>query len=502
MKDIILESDNDFKDLGLSKETIQVLQKKGFKKPTEIQSRAIPLLLEGKKDVIGRSQTGTGKTAAFALPILEKIKQSKFVQAIILAPTRELAVQIAQDIESFKGNKKVRVLAVYGGASIVPQRQALRDGVDIVVGTPGRVMDLQRRGYLKINTVKYVVLDEADEMLNMGFVEDIETILKTSPKDKNMLLFSATMPKSILKIAQTYMRDYEIIEVKKTQATTIDVEQVYYDINSKDRLEGLKRIIDYHSDFYGIVFCNTKVEVDSINQQLIKFGYKTASLHGDIPQSQREKILQQFKNKYIRILIATDVAARGIDVNDLTHVVNYSLPQSPEAYVHRIGRTGRAGKKGVSITFVIPSERGKLNFVERINNCRLQKRDFPSAKEIIKNKESRIKTIIANIIKANQGKKTNYTNIAQDLLNTGNPHDVVSAILKYSFNNDFDASAYKDLSKVIPSSKRFFNSNQRRGSGFRRSGGGRRRSFNRNRSNTETFSKRRSSRRKERAYKK
>ncbi len=454
----------EFKKLGLSDKTIQVLEKKGFTEPTAIQAKVIPLLLEGKKDIVGQSQTGTGKTAGFALPIIEKIKgHSSTVQAIILTPTRELALQVAKEINSLKGDKNIKVLPVYGGAPIGPQRQKLREGIDIVVGTPGRVMDLQRRKSLRLDNIKYAVLDEADEMLNMGFVEDIETILQNTPKDKNMLLFSATMPKPILKIAEKYMREYEFIEIEKTQIIIKTVEQIYYDINAKDRIEGLRRIIDYYIDFHGIIFCNTKTSVDTLANQLTKMNYSAAALHGDITQSQREKILQQFRNGSVKILVATDVAARGIDVNDLTHVINYSLPQSPQLYVHRIGRTGRAGKKGISITFVIPSERRKLNFIERINKCKLIKQKLPSAKEIIKNKETQIKTIIKTIVDANAGKSSKYNSMAEDLLKGHQPCEVISAVLKYSFKNELDLNTYKEISKPTMNSSDSDNNRFRRG---------------------------------------
>ncbi|MEA3429943.1 MAG: DEAD/DEAH box helicase [Nanoarchaeota archaeon] len=479
----------EFKQLGLSDNVIEVLKKKGFTKPTTIQVKVIPLLLEGEKDVVGQSQTGTGKTASFALPILERIKErSKTVQAIILTPTRELALQVSQEIDSLKGNKNIRILSVYGGASIGPQRQKLKDGVDIVVGTPGRVMDLQRRRSLKLDDIKYAVLDEADEMLNMGFVEDIETILQHTPKDKKMLLFSATMPKPILKIAKRYMHEYEFIEVEKAHVVTKNVEQIYYDINPKDRVEALKRIIDNNLDFHGIVFCKTKAEVDVLSNQLVKMSYGVAGLHGDIAQNQREKILQQFRKKHVNVLVATDVAARGIDVNDLTHVINYSLPQSPQLYVHRIGRTGRAGKKGIAITFVIPSEKRKLVFVERTNNCKLIKQKLPSAKDIIKHKEAQIKTIIKNIIDATAGKASKYKLMAKELLEEHDSHEVVAAVLKYSLKHELDFNSYRDISEPKPSRH---SSNSGRG-GFRRGRSSRSgKSRSKNRSNGDRSEKKR-----------
>ncbi len=454
----------EFKRLGLSDKSIRALQKKGFTTPTNVQIKVIPLLLEGKKDIVGQSQTGTGKTASFALPILEKIKEnSRTVQVIVLVPTRELALQVAQEISSLKGDRNIKVLSVYGGAPIGPQIQKLREGVDIVVGTPGRVMDLQRRNSLKLDSINYAVLDEADEMLNMGFVEDIEDILQNTPKEKSMLLFSATIPKPILRIAEKYMRTYELIEIEKTQVITKNVEQIYYDINSKDRLDCIKRIIDYYPDFHGIIFCNTKLVVDTLTSQLTNMGYSVAALHGDITQGQREKILQEFRKKHIKVLVATDVAARGIDINDLTHVINYSLPQSPESYVHRIGRTGRAGKKGISITLVIPSEKRKLSFVERINKCTITKQKIPSPHDIIKNREAQIKELLNKMISSNAGKSSKYNSMAEDLLKDHPPGEVISAILRYSFKNELDQGSYKEISEPAKNSSDSQKGNFRRG---------------------------------------
>ncbi|MBN1175667.1 DEAD/DEAH box helicase [Candidatus Woesearchaeota archaeon] len=468
----------EFKKLGLSDNTVKALEKKGYTTPTTIQARVIPLLLEGKKDVVGQSQTGTGKTASFALPILERIKEnSKTVQAIILTPTRELAMQVAGEIISLKGDKKVFVLPIYGGSPIDPQIKQLKQGVDIVVGTPGRVIDLQKRGVLKLNNIQYAVLDEADEMLNMGFVDDIKEILENSPKEKSMLLFSATMPTPILKIAKEYMKEHEIIEIEKSQITTNTIQQIYYDISAKDRIEGIRRIIDYYVDFYGIIFCNTKSSVDMVTQKLVSMDYSAASLHGDITQSQREKILQQFRNKQINILVATDVAARGIDVNDLSHVINFSLPQSPESYVHRIGRTGRAGKTGISITLVIPSESRKLSLLEKVNNCKLEKHKLPSAKEVIAHKEEQVKTLIQNIINDDSSKSEKYNLMAKELLEEHSPMKIVSALLKYNFKHDLDTIRYKDIAEPAPS--RGGSSRSGNSGGFRRDrrDGGDRRGF-------------------------
>ena len=437
----------EFKILGLSDSAVQALAKKGFTKPTSIQAKVIPLLLAGTKDVVGQSQTGTGKTASFGLPILEKIdKQSRHVQAIVLVPTRELAIQVALEIASLRGDTSIEILSVYGGSGIDQQIKKLRQGVGIVVGTPGRVMDLQRRGALKIDHIQYAVLDEADEMLNMGFVEDIKTILENTPQDKKMLLFSATMPKQILNIAKTYMREYDFIEVEKTEVITKTVEQVYYNISAKDRVEGIRRIIDYYVDFHGIIFCNTKASVDTVTNQLLKMEYNAAALHGDITQGQREKILLQFRNKRITVLVATDVAARGIDVNDLTHVINFSLPQSPESYVHRIGRTGRAGKKGMAITFIMPSERQRLRFVEKVNSCKLEHKEIPSPEEIVQHKEHEVKGILQKIIEVTADSKSKYDAMADELIKDQDPKKVLSALLKYTFKNELELTNYRQLS--------------------------------------------------------
>lgn len=439
-----------FKQLGLSENTIRALEKKGYTKPTEIQSKVIPLLLEGKKDIIGQSQTGTGKTASFALPIIEKLKKHKreHIRAIILAPTRELASQVSEEIISLKGDSTLKVTSVYGGASIESQIKTLKNNVDIVVGTPGRVMDLQRRNILKLNKIEFAVLDEADEMLNMGFIEDIQTILEHSPKDKNMLLFSATMPKPIMNIAKKYMKEHDIVEVEKNETNTINIEQLFYNVESKDRSEAVRRIIDFYPDFHGIIFCNRKTTADILSKQLSKLDHLAASLHGDISQGQREKILQKFKEKKVKALIATDVAARGIDVNDLTHVINFSLPQSPESYVHRIGRTGRAGKKGIAITLVIPSEKGKVKFVEKINNCKLKKAELPDVETIIKNKEIQLKNIVKNIIEKNQTKQRNkYNELAEEFLKKYSAEEVVAGLLKYGFKNDLNIESYKNSSQ-------------------------------------------------------
>jgi len=346
-----------FKKLGLTDKTLVALQKKGFEEPTSIQEKVIPLLLKGKKDIIGQAQTGTGKTAAFGLPIIENINpDKKNVKALILTPTRELAIQVAEELNSLKGNQSIKIIPVYGGQVITQQIRKLKSGVDIVVGTPGRVIDHIKRRTLKLRELSYLVLDEADEMLNMGFIEDVEEILESVGPDRRMLMFSATMPERIKKIAERFMGEYEHIKGKKEQLITGLTEQIYFEVHEQDKLEALTRIIDIEDEFYGLVFCRTKVIVSGLAGKLMDRGYDAEALHGDLTQPQREVILGRFRKRNITILVATDVAARGIDIINLSHVINYSLPQDPESYIHRIGRTGRAGSEVMAITFVTPSE--------------------------------------------------------------------------------------------------------------------------------------------------
>ncbi len=436
----------EFKKLGLSENTLQALQRKGYTAPTEIQRKAIPILMEGKQDIIAQSQTGTGKTASFALPIIEKIRENAgHVQAIILTPTRELALQVAKEFESLMGKKRLRVLAVYGGASVSEQRDRLRQGIDIVVGTPGRVIDQIQRKSLNLSMVSFAVLDEADEMLNMGFLEDIEIILKSTNTKKRMLLFSATMPKPIIGIARKFMHDPIIMEIERQQQNLGLTEHIYYEVRPGDRFECLRRILDTTKDFYGIVFCKTRSDVDELSRKLMNAGYSAAAIHGDISQDQREKILQFFRIKKVTVLVATDVAARGIDVNDLTHVVNYSLPQSSELYVHRTGRTGRAGKKGIAITFVVPSEKGKFRFMEKRIPSRLQRREVPSIDEVKAMKTQHQKLELDSILKSEVTAK--YTALAKEILISNAPVPVVAALLKQVFQSA-ERESYAEIQKA------------------------------------------------------
>lgn len=441
-----------FKALGLSENVLNALQKKGWEQPSPIQEKTIPLLLGGVKDIVGQAQTGTGKTAAFGLPLIERLDDNnKNVQALVLCPTRELAIQVAEEISSFRGEKKFWVLPVYGGQSYSIQERGLKRGSQIVVGTPGRIRDLLDKKTLKLDHVSYVVLDEADEMLNMGFEEEVREILKTVPADRKMLLFSATMPPQILKLAKTFMKDYDLVEVKKEQVTTDLTEQIYFEVRESERFEALTRIVDVEPEFYGIVFCRTKIETDQVAHKLNDRGYEAEAIHGDVSQSQREMIIKKFKSKKVNILVATDVAARGIDINDLTHVINYNLPQDPEAYVHRIGRTGRAGKQGTAITFITPAEFRELLFIQKIARATIKKEKVPSVKDVIEMKKGRIKADILELI--DNGEYQEYVSMAHELIDVGNtPERIIAALLKYTFKDELKEEAYREINETRGSS--------------------------------------------------
>jgi ATP-dependent RNA helicase DeaD len=436
-----------FRDLGLSEMMLNSLRKKGFEEPTPIQAQTIPFLLANKKDLIGKAQTGTGKTAAFGIPIIENIvPDSKKVQALILAPTRELAIQVAEELSTFAEEQKTRIVAVYGGQPIERQISRLQRGVDIVVGTPGRIMDHMERRTLDISQVKYVVLDEADEMLNMGFVEDIETILKSSPKNRRTVLFSATMPPHIERLAKNYMNDYEVIAAAKDNLSKANIQQIYFEVPQSDKFEALFRIIDVEESFYGLVFCRTKVDADEISHKLTNRGCRAEAIHGDLSQGQREKVLQKFRSKKLTVLVATDVAARGIDIDNLTHVINYSLPQDPESYVHRIGRTGRAGKTGIAITLITPSEYRKLVSIQRISNMTITKQKVPNVSEVIESKKQRIKSSILEIIA--EQKFADLGPIAEEILaESVDAKTAISALLKLAFKDELNERSYNEINE-------------------------------------------------------
>ncbi len=375
-----------FEQLGLSPKTLRALAEMNFTIPTPIQEQAIPKLIEADIDLLGLAQTGTGKTAAFALPILEKIDgRSRKPQALILCPTRELCMQITKDIEKFSSmTPEVRTVAVYGGASISMQIRDLRRGVQIIVATPGRMIDIIERGEVNFEQVKIVVLDEADEMLNMGFKESINQILSNTPDEKNTWLFTATMPKDIKIITKKYMRNPLEVSVSVNKGNE-NIDHQYYVINPRDRYAAVKRIVDFYPDIFGIVFCRTKNETKDVADMLIKDGYNSDALHGDLTQQQRDIVMNRYREKSLQLLIATDVAARGIDVSDVTHVINYALPDDAENYTHRSGRTARAGKKGISISLVSKREMHKINELERIVSKKFEKVNVPTGAEVCQN---------------------------------------------------------------------------------------------------------------------
>ncbi|MDI6801447.1 MAG: DEAD/DEAH box helicase [Thermodesulfovibrionales bacterium] len=387
-----------FEEFVLSKETLKAISEIGFEEPTPIQVSAIPLLMEGQ-DVIGQAQTGTGKTAAFGIPIVEKCQKGKSPFAIILEPTRELAVQVSQEINTIGKFKKINVLPVYGGTSIERQIKALQRGVNVVVGTPGRVIDHINRKTLSLSDIKIVVLDEADEMLNMGFIDDIETILKSTPQERQTLLFSATIPEPILDISKKYLNHPKKIKVNTKDVVVPKIKQVFYEVREEDKTNALSRLIDVEDPKLAIVFCHTKREVDNVSMKLAQMGYNSGALHGDYTQARRDEVMEKFKKGMLDILVATDVAARGLDIQNVTHVINYSIPQNPESYVHRVGRTGRAGKSGIAITFVTPREYRHLRLIEKTAKTVIDRQKLPSARDVIKAREKNIVNDISEIIK-------------------------------------------------------------------------------------------------------
>lgn len=384
-----------FEDLGLDEYTLKAVEKKGFVTPSPIQVLAIPRLLTGDTNLIARARTGTGKTAAFGLPIIQNVRgKSDHVEALILEPTRELAIQTCTEMQSFATETYPRTTVLYGGASYAAQIKDLKRGSEIVVGTPGRIKDHIDRKTLDLSKIKYFILDEGDEMLDMGFIDDIEEIFRHANPDCRILLFSATMPAQILKIAGDFMGEYDIIEEENVIDEALLIDQKYWVVKESEKIEALVRLIDISPDFYGLVFTMTKSDADRVTRELDLRGYEAAALHGDIMQNQREKVLERFRMKKTRILVATDVAARGIDIKGVSHVVNYSLPFDTATYVHRIGRTGRAGKEGIAVTFVRPEERRKLGFLSK-NIKKATKSDFvegkiPSVNEVLNVKNERV----------------------------------------------------------------------------------------------------------------
>ena len=434
-----------FESLGLGERTLKAVKAKGFEEPSEIQAACIPLLLKEGTEVVGQAQTGTGKTAAFALPILETVdEEKKSVQALILTPTRELALQVSEEINSLKGDRKTEVTPIYGGASMEIQLRKLKRGVQIVVGTPGRILDHIKRGTLDLSNLVFMVLDEADEMLDMGFIEDIEEVLKNVPETRRMLMFSATMPPQIQKLAENFMKNPTLVRTQKTDAATPQADQIYFEVKEADKIEALTRIIDRDPDFYGVIFCRTKLQCDEIGHKLQARGYDAEALHGDLSQRERETILRKMKERVIRILVATDVAARGLDIQDLTHVINYSLPSDPEIYIHRVGRTGRAGKEGTAITFIPHSEARRFSYIKKASKSEIRKEEIPTPREVVERRRELIKEQLLSALEKDGGEE--YRSISEGLLEDNDPVDVLSSVLSLFYRDALDESQYKDIS--------------------------------------------------------
>jgi len=432
-----------FEKLWLSKEILQKIKEKGYENPSPIQEGVIPLLLNSEKDIIWQAQTWTGKTASFALPILENLDwRKKKVQAIILTPTRELAIQVANEIKSFSP-KSVKIQLLYGWQSLTKELSWLKQNPQIIVGTPWRVMDhLLKRRTLDLSAIRYFVLDEADEMLNMWFIDDIEEILKHTPENKQILLFSATMPRAIKDLAKKYLKNYDEVKIERKELTNPNIIQKHFKVSHKNKFDALTRVLETEPDFYWIVFCRTKSDVDEVSSKLVQKWYKAEGLHWDISQNLREKTLWRFKNQWIKILVATDVAARWIDVNNLTHVINYTLPENPEAYTHRIWRTWRAGKTGEAISFVTPKELRNLSWIEKTIKTKIEEWKLPEVKDLIKSKQDRLKNLVLEKI---QNDWLVYEDLASSLLKLWDHTKVLAAVLEEAYGNEFNELHYKKI---------------------------------------------------------
>lgn len=427
---MMVERLHSFGDIHLSKQVLQALSEIGFEEPSPIQKEAIPVALEGV-DIIGQAQTGTGKTAAFGIPVTERVNPKfQAVQALIVTPTRELAIQVAEEIAKIGKYRHVKPLPIYGGQPIDRQIRALRMGYQVVVGTPGRLLDHLNRGTLRLQHVKLVVLDEADEMLDMGFVEDIEGLLKEVPDERQVMLFSATMPPAIRKLAQTYMNNPRSVSVSRDDLTVPLIDQVFYETRESVKVDALCRIIDMEDIGQGIIFCRTKRGVDELVAALEARGYFADALHGDLSQQQRDRVMKRFRDGKTELLVATDVAARGLDINNVTHVLNFDIPQDPVSYVHRIGRTGRVGRKGQAITLISPKEYRQLRLIENLIKTRIRRQELPSLADISERQAENLKNQLIKLIQGNR--LGNYRAIVGDLLEEYDSIDVAAAALKFA----------------------------------------------------------------------
>ncbi|WP_372655805.1 DEAD/DEAH box helicase [Halobacteriovorax sp.] len=443
-----------FTDFTLPESLLRALEDKGYKTPTDIQEKAIPLLLEKHTDFVGQAQTGTGKTAAFSLPLLAKIDRNcGDVQAIVLSPTRELANQITEEMRSFCKHDTIKLLSVYGGVPLDGQIRTLKRGrPQVVVGTPGRVLDLIKRGVLKLENAKLAVLDEADEMLDMGFIDDVKTILSELGDKKKTWMYSATMPKQILNLIQTYLDNPEIIKIAKKTLSNEDIEQKYFLIKRGNLGEAVCRILDSLSDYYGIVFCRTKVDAKKLSDEFNFRGFPSDALHGDMSQMQRDLTMRAFKKKKVKLLVCTDVAARGIDVDNLTHVINYGLPQDLESYVHRIGRTGRAGQKGSAYTIIDSSEKFRIRMLERLMNTKIEQGKLPTVEQIknalVKNEVVKLEEV-SNKLAESENVDSSFS-VFEESLKDMDKDALVKVMFNYMFKENMDRYSKKSSIEMVP----------------------------------------------------
>ena len=429
-----------FRALGLNEEILTAIEKKGYREPSPVQAEVIPFLLSSQQDILAMAQTGTGKTAAFGLPICQNLSATGIVKALIICPTRELALQVCNEMSSFISDRNFKMLTVYGGQPFREQKRALSKGVDVVVGTPGRLIEAIQKQKLIMDDLEYVVLDEVDEMMNMGFIEDIEFILEQAPEGCRRMMFSATLPPRIEKVAKKFLSNPKTVKVEKSSSTANLIQHICYNTDKKNRFEALNRILTLEEDFYGIIFCQTKAETEVVSSELNNRGVAAEYLHGDIQQNSRETILNRFKSKKCRMLVATDVAARGIDVDNLTHVINYSVPESAEAYTHRCGRTGRKGNTGKALTLCVPDESSRLDRISGKTGFKIKRREVPDGGKIA----TRLLDQFRNKISETEPSDLNRT-IAAELLNDTDNFEVLAKVLEHYAGNMFDPQAYKTL---------------------------------------------------------
>lgn len=442
-----------FRDLGIREDILEAIEKKGYQNPSPIQERVIPVFLTGDKDIIWQAQTWTWKTASFGIPLLQLIdSKAKTTKAIILCPTRELAIQVSDEINSFAPDNKISTLLLYGGNPIRDEIRELKNKPNIIIWTPWRVIDHLNKWRLHLEDLEYFVLDEADEMLNIWFREEIEEIMKSTPKNKKTLLFSATMPKAIMDIVKNYMQDYDLISVKAENMTNTNIDQKYFEVRRESKFDALTRIIELQENFYAIIFCKTKLDVDELASRLMNSWYLAEWIHWDIEQKMREKILARFKSKKTKILVATDVAARWIDVNDVTHVVNYSLPENPEIYTHRIWRTARAGKTWTAITFISNSERRRIFFFENVIKAKIKREVLPSISEVIEAKKWNLVENVKSLIEEKDCR--DYIDLSRELLEIENDAEmIISALIKKFYWNQLKEENYAEIKQDFRTEK-------------------------------------------------